>query len=63
MCNACGFGCCAFDSFEGCGCDCDVAACRQVRCDGCGQPVDPYDDECACDYADDCGDFEEVGRG
>jgi len=28
MCNACGFGCCAMDCFEGCGCeDCDNPLC------------------------------------
>lgn len=28
MCNACGFMCCAYDGFSGCGCDhCDNPAC------------------------------------
>ena len=28
MCNACGFMCCAYDAFEGCGCEhCDNPAC------------------------------------
>lgn len=28
MCNACGFQCCAYDGFSGCGCDhCDEPEC------------------------------------
>lgn len=64
MCNACGFGCCAFDSFDGCGCDCAVAECRLTRRDGCGQLVDAtlVGDECACDYADSLDDeFDDHG--
>lgn len=50
MCNACGFSCCASDSFDGCGCDCDVTECRISRCGGCGEWVDAtyVDDDCAC---------------
>lgn len=40
MCNACGFLCCASDSFQGCGCDCEYAECREDRCAWCGQMVD-----------------------
>jgi hypothetical protein len=36
MCNACGFYCCATDSFDGCGCDCPEADCRLARCSFCG---------------------------
>jgi len=55
MCNACGFSCCAFDDFEGCGCNCDEWRCRVARCGGCGQSVDATDpgDECACFPEDD----------
>lgn len=42
MCNACGFGCCADDRFEGCGCyHCDNPACR-LYCPVCLQ------DEATC---------------
>jgi hypothetical protein len=42
MCNACGFFCCAYDGFSGCGCDhCPCAACRDD------------DDEDYEDYEDD----------
>ena len=63
MCNACGFGCCAFDSFDGCGCDCEVAACRMERCDWCGEMVDVVlGDGCACDDEDEFYDSD-VGAG
>lgn len=55
MCNACGFGCCALDTFDGCGCE----DCRNPEC----WPVDVDDDEWedhgreddAFDYCDRCG--------
>lgn len=44
MCNACGFYCCAYDGFSGCGCDhCDCPECWS-------------DDEFECDSDDDWGD-------
>ena len=37
MCNACGFACCAWDGFGGCGCDhCSNPECWEV-CDECGE--------------------------
>ena len=54
MCNACGFSCCGYDGFDGCGCDCAEWKCRSTRCTGCGQTVDLFDDECAC-WSDDDG--------
>ena len=37
MCNACGFSCCALDTFDGCGCDhCDNPECWSV-CEVCGE--------------------------
>lgn len=48
MCNACGFYCCAFDSFDGCGCDCPSIDCRMVRCDYCGRSTDGAFDDCPC---------------
>lgn len=48
MCNACGFQCCADDSFTGCGCDgCTNPACW-TYCDICGAP----DWMCSCDEDD-----------
>lgn len=48
MCNACGFQCCAFDGFAGCGCeDCENPACWPV-CDLCGE----YEQDCVCDEDD-----------
>jgi hypothetical protein len=55
MCNACGFHCCGFDSFDGCGCDCDSWMCRSTRCTGCGERVDLIDDDCACWEAEESG--------
>lgn len=47
MCNACGFQCCAWDGFEGCGCDdCENPKCHS-KCDGCGMP------ESYCECIDD----------
>lgn len=62
MCNACGFGCCAFDDFEGCGCNCDEWRCRVSRCGGCGQMVDASDlsDDCACFPDDDWTDEDDL---
>lgn len=53
MCNACGFGCCAWDGFSGCGCDhCSNPECWSDGCDLCGEvdcicgdDNDFYDDE------------------
>jgi hypothetical protein len=47
MCNACGFWCCAYDGFEGCGCE----HCPEPECwgdddeadDGFGLDADWYD--------------------
>lgn len=45
MCNACAFSCCAFDGFEGCGCDtCSNPDCWP-RCSLCGE----LEEECHCD--------------
>lgn len=48
MCNACGFYCCAYDGFSGCGCE----GCPDPRCwpEDEGDDYDPSD--CACGY---CG--------
>jgi hypothetical protein len=43
MCNACGFLCCAWDGFEGCGCDCEEMACW-AKCEFCGE----YEASCNC---------------
>lgn len=44
MCNACGFGCCAADLFERCGCeDCENPLCWPV-CVECGE----YEWDCTC---------------
>lgn len=52
MCNACGFFCCAYDGFSGCGCDhCPEPACHP-RCGTCRKP----DEECECDDLDDADD-------
>ena len=40
MCNACGFLCCAYDAFEGCGCD--HCSCPECWSD---EPDDMDDDE------------------
>lgn len=49
MCNACGFMCCAYDGFSGCGCDhCDNPACWSEEEDD--DEYGPMD--CACGY---CG--------
>lgn len=60
MCNACGFSCCAFDDFEGCGCNCDEWRCRVSRCGGCGQSVDATDPgaDCEC-FPDDDLDWDD----
>lgn len=45
MCNACGYLCCARDTFDGCGCDC-----RLEHCGACGDYFDPtLGDACRCD--------------
>jgi len=50
MCNACGFGCCAWDGFSNCGCeDCDCPDCWP-HCDNCHLLVD----DCICYEDDDC---------
>ena len=50
MCNACGFHCCADDSFSRCGCDfCWCEACWPV-CPACGN----YEDDCTCHVNDEC---------
>ena len=50
MCNACGFYCCASDSFDGCGCDCPETDCSAERCPDCGVSFVPVvGDTCACD--------------
>ena len=62
MCNACGFGCCAWDGFSGCGCDhCDNPECWEY-CDECGEEVS----SCCCgegddDWADDGYESEREG--
>lgn len=44
MCNACGFYCCAYDGFSGCGCDgCPVEACWSDDEDEWGDDDDYYD--------------------
>lgn len=55
MCNACGFACCALDTFEGCGCEsCGNPECLEY-CDGCFESTTlGY---CKCIVYDD--DFEE----
>ncbi len=54
MCNACGFYCCALDTFDGCGCDsCPNPDCAAV-CEFCGLP---YDD-CTCGDEDDVEGYE-----
>jgi hypothetical protein len=48
MCNACGFSCCAFDGFEGCGCDwCECSECWST-CEECGQ----LEEDCGCHEGD-----------
>lgn len=52
MCNACGFGCCALDTFEGCGCDsCDNPDCWPT-CAECGE----LEEDCTCAYVDEYDD-------
>lgn len=57
MCNACGFLCCALDTFDGCGCDtCGEDDCLKF-CETCGEP----ESDCLCDQEDDCPlEYEEV---
>ena len=56
MCNACGFYCCASDSFEGCGCDCPETDCLLERCPSCRERFAPVLGEtCGCDEAE--GDY------
>lgn len=53
MCNACGFGCCAWDLFSGCGCDCRYSADCAIYCalcdseghtqENCGEWDDDYE--------------------
>lgn len=45
MCNACGFFCCAYDGFSGCGCD-------HCPCPDCWEE----DDDFTCDSDDDWDD-------
>jgi hypothetical protein len=54
VCNACGYGCCASDEFEGCGCDsCDEPDCWTV-CD----PVNGIHGAlCDCPFDED-GDYD-----
>lgn len=48
MCNACGFLCCALDTFDKCGCDhCPEEDCHDPACFNCG--LDGCDGECAAD--------------
>lgn len=55
MCNACGFFCCAYDGFQGCGCDhCPNRACWSDDDDDFG-----YDD---FDYDEDHGRMELKAR-
>jgi hypothetical protein len=55
MCNACGFSCCAYDGFSGCGCDeCDNPACW-TKCDGCNMP----EEFCECDNYDYDDDYDD----
>lgn len=50
MCNACGFYCCASDEFDGCGCDCPEAICREMRCPMCFTTFDlGIDEACPCE--------------
>lgn len=50
MCNACGFYCCAYDGFSGCGCEhCSNPECWPDEDDDDGD-YEPLD--CACGY---CG--------
>lgn len=53
MCNACGFLCCAYDGFSGCGCD-------QCPCPECW---DPEDNDFTCDSDDDWGEFADEAHG
>ncbi len=54
MCNACGFQCCAWDGFSGCGCEhCDCPDCWEY-CETCDEPIDM----CCCDD-DDFEDYDE----
>lgn len=56
MCNACGFMCCALDTFDGCGCDhCGHPDCA-APCFNCGDPDCDFD--CDGDYDDMPDDFE-----
>ncbi len=41
MCNACGFYCCAYDGFSGCGCD----HCYEEACHSDDANDDDYDDD------------------
>lgn len=58
MCNACGFGCCAWDGFDGCGCD----SCSEPKCWTVCDPLNNvHGEDCDCpeddtDWMDD--DFE-----
>lgn len=55
MCNACGFQCCAYDGFSGCGCDhCDNPECWSV-CDLCGE----FEEDCCCHDEDGIFESEE----
>jgi len=65
MCNACGFLCCAYDGFRGCGCDdCEEDECW-TRCEFCNRIKNHISDECICDKGDDYdfgSDFDEDGK-
>lgn len=53
MCNACGFWCCAWDGFSGCGCDhCKDPACWPDDLAGFDDDddADDHHPSCGCDY-------------
>jgi hypothetical protein len=57
VCNACGFACCAWDGFGGCGCDhCDNPECWEY-CEDCGEEMS----SCLCNEDDDF-DYDEDDR-
>lgn len=52
MCNACGFGCCAWDGFDGCGCD----SCSEPKCWTVCDPINNvHGEDCDCPEDDEFG--------